>query len=256
MTEGPIAETCEAWRKKARNACDTLLRKYTETRVAPEPRQTVWAELKQLFLETVFSGRCAYCEAKLPTANFSAHVEHYRPKGAVTVNQEKIEHPGYFWLAYEWHNLLLVCEKCNTWHSERIGEEKRSYPGKSTEFPIQGTRVMTPSGDSERWREQLKEERPLLLSPYEDEPEKHIGFTEAGVPYAINKCPRGAATITICHLDRLELCADRLKYAEEESERRLVRAIVKRRPVETGDMDFSLWMRFALNAAIEGLRPG
>ncbi|MEF9674035.1 hypothetical protein QNM99_25505 [Pseudomonas sp. PCH446] len=37
-------------------------------------------------------------------------VEHYRPKGAVS---EDASHPGYWWVAMDWDNLLPSCIDCN-----------------------------------------------------------------------------------------------------------------------------------------------
>jgi len=39
----------------------------------------------------------------------------YRPKGAVQqAPGQKKEYPGYYWLAYDWNNLLFICTACNT----------------------------------------------------------------------------------------------------------------------------------------------
>src|SRR5574341_1145443 len=68
----------------------------------------------------VFFGKCAYCET-LIAENHPGDIEHFRPKGRVTdsmgrqlmvqdENGEEYPHPGYYWLAYDWKNLLLACE--------------------------------------------------------------------------------------------------------------------------------------------------
>src|SRR5262249_38675962 len=75
------------------------------------------------FLIRLFNGKCAYCESKF-TVSQPGDVEHFRPKGRVVDDNFKpirvqhptkgeIEHPGYYWLAYEWKNLLPSCADCN-----------------------------------------------------------------------------------------------------------------------------------------------
>ena len=78
-----------------------------------------------------FHGKCVYCETPMNDI-FPGDVEHYRPKGKVTdenydlvymqnddgsfvsdENGENKPHPGYFWLAYEWTNLMPSCTYCN-----------------------------------------------------------------------------------------------------------------------------------------------
>jgi hypothetical protein len=60
-------------------------------------------------LEKLFCDKCAYCESKI-TPGFAWEVEHFRPKKSVA---ERPDHPGYYWLAYEWTNLLPSCTLCN-----------------------------------------------------------------------------------------------------------------------------------------------
>ena len=60
-------------------------------------------------LEELFHGKCAYCETYY-SASAPVDVEHYRPKGAVS---EDDKHPGYWWLAMAWDNLLPSCIDCN-----------------------------------------------------------------------------------------------------------------------------------------------
>lgn len=58
--------------------------------------------------------KCAFCEADVRHVA-PGHVEHFRPKGGVNQDAaEKVVKPGYWWLAYEWENLLFACEVCNS----------------------------------------------------------------------------------------------------------------------------------------------
>src|ERR1700733_7022505 len=61
-------------------------------------------------LENAFFNKCAYCETKLD-ALIKPTIEHYRPKAGIT---GVVGHPGYYWLAFAWGNLLPVCNPCNS----------------------------------------------------------------------------------------------------------------------------------------------
>ena len=60
-------------------------------------------------LEALFHGKCAYCESDYAGTQ-PVDIEHYRPKGEV---EGVPDHPGYWWLAAEWENLLPSCIDCN-----------------------------------------------------------------------------------------------------------------------------------------------
>lgn len=77
-------------------------------------------------LSSLYFNKCAYCESFDP----EFEVEHYRPKNSV---QEDPAHPGYYWLCYEWTNLMPACHDCNKGRS------------KHTHFPINGVRVAVPT---------------------------------------------------------------------------------------------------------------
>ena len=94
---------------------------YRETYSTPDEKRSRVED--QLALS--YHNKCAYCE-RLEKAD----IEHYRPKKKVA---EDNTHNGYYWLCYEWTNLLPSCVKCN-----REG-------AKHSKFPILGTRVYTPS---------------------------------------------------------------------------------------------------------------
>lgn len=173
--------------------------------------ESIWQDFKRDFL--VRLGRCAYCEGRYIAGEFG-DAEHYRPKSKVTEERSGIEHPGYFWLAYEWHNLLLACRKCNSTHpnlDKCEGRNKVSHPGKLCEFPVGAPRITGPSADPEKWIEELLAEEPRLLNPYFDDPCDHFEALQDG--YLWHKTKRGEATIEVCHLNRKEL-RDERKNAE------------------------------------------
>src|SRR4051812_1734670 len=60
------------------------------------------------FLEDLGKGKCAYCESPLGM-EVAGGSDHFRPIRSVA---EHPDHPGYYWLAYDWDNLLPACGMC------------------------------------------------------------------------------------------------------------------------------------------------
>jgi uncharacterized protein (TIGR02646 family) len=55
--------------------------------------------------------KCCYCEKNILD---DEEIEHFRPKAGYQQQMgDRIGKPGYYWLAYEWSNLLCICGKCN-----------------------------------------------------------------------------------------------------------------------------------------------
>lgn len=127
-------------------------------------------------------GKCCYCEAYLLHVGYG-DVEHYRPKNGFkqTTADKQLGKPGYYWLAYDWDNLLFVCDRCNRGH-------KRNY------FPLRN-----PAHRARSHHDLVAQEQPLLLHPAFDNPERHIEFRK-GV--AKGKTPEGRATVRGCGLNR------------------------------------------------------
>lgn len=246
-TQGPVGDEFASWRQKAQIARDKMICRYRETGEISEPDAEILRDLKERFIVGVFHSKCAYCESRLFTKeNTPGILDHYRPRGAVTVNRKRIKHTGYFWLAYEWDNLLLVCQDCNSGHGEFIGDERISHPGKSMEFPVAGERVMSPTEDQTAWTEDLKNESPLIINPYYDEPNDHILFDDMGVPYAKEGSERGKETIKTCHLDRMGLCEMRRSFAKELFKSRIHHVIeVEGAEFYKVDDAFSAWLKHA-----------
>lgn len=209
------ADGFEEWKKKACAAREKL----PETGSPAGFEDRVWKNFKNEFLTEL--GRCAYCEGRYLAGEFG-DAEHYRPKGKVTEGQSATSHPGYYWLAYEWHNLLLACKKCNSSHPDLDRPLKpgkhASHPGKLCEFPVRAARVTCPSADPEKWMEELLAEEPMLLHPYLDDPRDHFEARKEG--WLWHKTERGRATIDVCHLNRKEL-RDERKRAEESVKSRV-----------------------------------
>src|SRR6516165_11718882 len=142
----------------------------------PEFQQDLWGRFRAALTE-LFSGKCAFCESLVDRVEFG-EIHHFRPKSSV---QEDPKFPGYYWLAYEWNNLLLACGLC--------AMSKRNH------FPIQGARAQSPSDD-------LQAELPVLLNPCDedDEPAAHLLFADDG--YCSGVTERGNVTVQILNLNR------------------------------------------------------
>lgn len=159
-------------------------------------------------LEQAFGGKCAYCETRY-SATQPVAIEHYRPKGEVTIDGKRVP-PGYYWLASEWTNLLPACTDCNSPRGQDLpGEAETRTAGKANAFPL--------ASEASRGTEPGKEksERRLLLHPYFDFPEKHLDFVwgtgtvDDGWVRPQRRSDKGAATIAVCALQRRGLRAAR-----------------------------------------------
>jgi hypothetical protein len=158
----------------------------------------LWSELKTWLFDNVFKGKCAYCEGMVRAQSFG-DAEHWRPKGEVTtgrgplgsrVQRDGLPHPGYWWLAYEWTNLLPACQECN------------SGTGKGTQFPVEGQHVFLPE-EASTVDDLDRKEQPLLLHPLRGrDPAEHLEFDQYGQAGAKDNSPWGTATIDVFHLNR------------------------------------------------------
>jgi len=126
-------------------------------RVAKRPR---WEHQRQ---------KCAYCDRVVALGNHP--VEHFRPALG-----------GYFWLAWDWDNLLFSCVSCNG--------------PKSNEFPLLDGNSL-PIGDSPPGNE-----RPVLINPYAEDPLAHIRFEEVHGRWIPTGDSRGREVIRILNLDQ------------------------------------------------------
>lgn len=153
-----------------------------------------WREVKE-DIHRHHRGKCCYCERKRNRI-IDSDVEHFRPKAAVT---EDRDHPGYWWLAYTLENYLLACKTCNS-------DSKRNH------FPLLpgGKRAFGPDDN-------LNEEKPTLLHPVKDDPEKYIGFEwkEGGRIFVkaigLDPAGRGAATCRLTGINDNEVMEERRK---------------------------------------------
>jgi uncharacterized protein (TIGR02646 family) len=186
----------DSWAELAREALADALREAA----GHEARREVYGhDLVRAALEALFSEKCAYCETKI-TGGSDWEVEHFRPKARVA---ERPDHPGYFWLAYEWSNLYPSCTLCNQRRRDRPlwGDCSRAgIGGKGDQFPLidEGERAMSPDHD-------LNREKPLLLDPCRDDPDQVLSYNGLGEIIAVGDHPQGQVTIAVFHLDRRRL---------------------------------------------------
>ena len=136
-------------------------------------------------------GKCCFCESEVVSVAYG-DVEHFRPKGGWIQNNEQLNVPGYYWLAYHWDNLLLSCQICNQ-------QYKKNY------FPLitETTRALNHNYD-------IKVEDALFIDPTNENPEEYIEF-EKNIPKSINNNIRGEVTIKKMGLNRDVLNEKRLK---------------------------------------------
>lgn len=162
-----------------------------------------WGRYKHRFNLPQHNGKCAYCETPI-VSGYPGDVEHFRPKaycqplGPVKNRDDYGGRPpdrrnagpateGYWWLAYEWRNYLLSCNRCNsTW--------------KKNQFPVGAIKA--------KFGGKLSTEKALLINPFEMDPELHFAF-DANTGQIRGLTSQGTVTIDVCGLDRRSLQVQR-----------------------------------------------
>ena len=102
-------------------------------------------------LKTAQHDKCCFGESQVTHIAYG-DVEHFRPKaGYVQHADDDLQRPAYFWLAYEWSNLLFCCQICNQRFKKNL-------------FPLRqpATRVSSPDGN-------IDEEDCLFIDPSAEE---------------------------------------------------------------------------------------
>ena len=176
----------------------------------------------QQALRKMFKWKCAYCERQLEKGSFE--VEHYRPKGAV----DGCDHPGYWWLALEWTNLLPTCAACNKGLLQHIvtsdmqlaevealqAKRPTDLHGKRTQFPVSLSRLEAKSHDHFA-------EGPLLIDPTRTDPAPELRWRSDCVfsvvepaTSALGPSVIGAETIKCVALNRIDLVENRTQVLE------------------------------------------
>jgi 5-methylcytosine-specific restriction endonuclease McrA len=125
-------------------------------------------------LNVLFHGKCAYCESYIKAVQ-PTDIEHFRPKGRVA---DCPTHPGYWWLAASWDNLLASCIDCNRrryHHAQQLAHDPLDgevnglfYLGKGDLFPILGPQYALTEADD------LDAEDAALIDPTRRDPKAHL----------------------------------------------------------------------------------
>lgn len=181
----------------------------------------LWRELKTILSDLSYN-KCWYCETK--ELRSDRVVDHFRPKKRVA---ERKDHPGYWWLAFDWSNYRYSCTFCNSY---RKSEEDEPAGGKADHFPIidEDRRATKPA-------DPIEDEFPVLLDPIKNSDSLLLTFEDDGgaVPlYPIEmETPykRAKVSIEFYHLDhpdikerRYQVCKE-IKQLVAEGDRAMVR---------------------------------
>lgn len=131
--------------------------------------------------------KCCFCESRIESTSYG-EIEHFRPKAAWReTRKSKLTRPGYYWLAYDWDNLLWSCKVCNGKHKLHL-------------FPLEDPGVRNCPGRS------ILGEVPLLVDPTTTDPREHIRFK---FDKAIHVTEAGHRTIEALGLNRQPLVEER-----------------------------------------------
>lgn len=122
-----------------------------------------WIEFKYTIWDQQ-QGKCCFCEQKIHEPN--SRIDHYRPKPRIALKtQNRVQYiMGYWWLAYEWNNFLVLCETCNR--------------QKGDKFPlaVESSRAHSEETLGEDGR--LGAELPLLINPRFETPENLFEYDD------------------------------------------------------------------------------
>jgi uncharacterized protein (TIGR02646 family) len=137
--------------------------------------------------------KCCFCESRVEHIAYG-EIEHFRPKAEWRQSRgSRISRPGYYWLAYDWDNLLWSCKTCNGRHKGCIfplaEPANRDCPGRS-----------------------LAGEAPLLVDPTRTDPRLHIRFK---LNVAEGLTDLGETTIDVLGLNREQLLEQRQEKVNE-----------------------------------------
>lgn len=151
-------------------------------------------------LNDIYYGKCAFCESLIGHVS-TPHVEHFRPKAKITGLNEN----GYYWLGYEWSNLLLACPSCN-------GAKSTKFPLFRTNYVVNHPTDLLGNINYANFNiinGYLSVERPLLINPEYWHPDKLLTIDYFGKLIPIKNNVFARTTIEEIELNRDELVAKR-----------------------------------------------
>ncbi len=161
-----------AWERQARACLSELESSPDHTgRSTYLQRHNLWSSFKPILFR-YFGEKCWYSECSLDGS--FADVDHFRPKNlSVGTEGSVILDDGYWWLAYDYLNYRLSCEKCNRPYGEG---------GKGNYFPLRDGTAPAQHGEP-------CDEDYLLIDPCNAEDVGLIGFSEEGKIIPITNDP-------------------------------------------------------------------
>jgi hypothetical protein len=174
----------------------------------------LWSEAK-VHLRDLSHDKCWYCETS--THRMRGDIDHHRPKARVFGTN----HPGYWWLAFNWRNWRFACTNCNSQLTDGVSGR---VGGKGDYFPLMNGEDSRISTECEY--EDLLCEEPLLLDPVEPGDIGLLTFTRDGLPAPSEATPaegaeeppgyrRAKTSIVLYHLDHSSLVKKRQEiYAD------------------------------------------
>jgi uncharacterized protein (TIGR02646 family) len=125
-----------------------------------------WTAMRP-YLEELSFKKCWYVECQNPGTDDD--VDHFRPKLSV---EEAPDHPGYYWLAFDWHNFRLSCHRSNR---PRRNVAARETGGKADHFPL-----IDPDSRAYKPSDKMEREDPEILDPTNPEDPPLITFIQSG----------------------------------------------------------------------------
>ena len=142
-------------------------------------------------LDRIAAGRCMFC-SRLAAEELGPH--RFRPPQDAVAADGSTSRRHYWWLAYEWQNIYLTCGDCHF--------------AQGSKFPVASKRVRVGAK-----KELNNKERPLLIDPFEDDPELAFVYLDSGE--VVSREERGQVTIETFDLNRPVLQAERRLTALE-----------------------------------------
>ncbi len=151
-------------------------------------------------LVSTYKEKCAFCEQKV--APKELNIIHFRPyNGCDTCS-------AYKSLAYEWSNLLLVCNRC-----KKLKSDKFKLDNNLNENKLYKRKILKKGKERLPYNEPLKNEIPKLINPEIDAPETCFEFQVNGV--LIPRNARGDYTIEELKLNEEALYSKRKKHIDD-----------------------------------------
>lgn len=170
-------------------------------------KSDVWRTAKDA-LRLASYGKCWYCESLQDRSDKST--DHFRPKNRVC--EATVDHPGYWWLAFDWRNYRYSCTYCN---SKRRDIDGGTEGGKQDHFPIIPPPLHAQSDTD-------PQDRAKLLDPTDDNDTKLLTFLPNGFPDTVKKdqlsIDRVNESIRLYHLNHSALVKKRKRLSNDISQ--------------------------------------